>query len=217
MSLRWPHHALILAGYALGGIALAVGLPEQMPPSWNLPGQRTVWLGAPMAAWLLPTAVAVTDALLRPLASRRVGDDSPAGGVLAIYDALMWRFTLFVVGVHATVLVGLLGMLGGRAWAAQIVPVMLGVTMIGIGNLVPRLRPNPAVGIRTQRTLSDRGLWARTHRTAGYLVVACGVVIVGSAIAVPRPLGPGMILLVGPATLVGTWLLARSAGRRAHA
>ena len=38
MSTRWPLRALILAGYALGVIALAVGLPEEMPPSWTLPG-----------------------------------------------------------------------------------------------------------------------------------------------------------------------------------
>jgi uncharacterized membrane protein len=215
--MRWPLHALILAGYAVGGIALAVGLPEQMPPSWTVSARRTVWLGAPMAAWLLPTAAAVTDALLRRLAIRHAVDDSPAGGVLAIYDAIMWRFTLFVVGVHATVLIGLLGMLRGRPWAGQIVPVMLGLTMIGIGNLLPRLRPNVAIGIRTRRTLSDRGRWAGTHRTAGYVVVACGAVIVGAAIALPRPIGPAMILLIGPAAFAATWLLAGGSGTREHA
>jgi uncharacterized membrane protein len=217
MSTRWPFHALILAGYAMGGIALVVGLPEQMPPSWTLSGQRTVWLGVPMAAWLLPTAAAVTDALLRRLAIRQACDDAPASGVLAIYDAIMWRFALFILGVHATVLVGLLGMLRGRPWAGQIVPVMLGLTMIGIGNLLPRIRPNIAIGIRTRRTLSDRGRWASTHRTAGYVVVACGVVVVGSAIALPRPIGPAMILLIGPAALVATWLLVGAHRRREHA
>jgi hypothetical protein len=217
VSMRWPHRALILAGYAFGVIALAVGLPERMPPSWSLPGWGPLWLGTAMAAFLLPTAAAVTDALLRRLVIRHARGDSPAAGVLTIYDAMMWRFILFVVGVHATVLVGLLGMLRGRPWAAQIVPVMLGVTMIGIGNLLPRIRPNVAVGIRSRRTLSDRGLWARTHRTAGYVVVVCGVVIVASAMAVPRPLGPGMILLVGPGAFVATWLLVRSSVRRAHA
>ena len=129
----------------------------------------------------------------------------------------MWRLMLFVLGVHATVLVALLGLLRGRAWASQIVPVMLGATMIGIGNLLPRLRPNLAIGVRTRRTLADRGLWARTHRTVGYVLVACGMVIVGSAIAVPRPIGPSMILLLGPAALVASWLLVGASGTRGHA
>ena len=217
MAPRWPHHALILAGYASGAIAMAIGLPERMPPAVVLPGPRTVWLGPLMAASLLPTAAAATDALLRRLASQRVLDASSANGVLAIYDAMMWRLMLLVVGVHAMVLLALLGLLRGRPWAAQVVPVMLGLAMIGIGNLLPRLRPNLAVGIRTRRTLSDRGLWARTHRTAGYVIVTCGVIIVGSAVAVPRPIGPAMILLVGPVALVATCLVLWSSARRAHA
>jgi uncharacterized membrane protein len=217
MSRRWRHRALTLAGYALGVIGLVAGLPQEMPPSWTLAGQRTVWLGLPMVAFLLPTAAAVTDALLRRLIMKGALDGSPASRVLTVYDAMMWRLMLFVFGVQATVLAGLLGMLHGRVWAGQIVPVMLGVTMIGIGNLLPRLRPNVAIGIRTRRTLSDRGLWARTHRVAGYVIVAAGMVIVGSAIALPRPIGPAMILLVGPAALVATWVAVRASARHAHA
>jgi len=37
-----------------------------------------------------------------------------------------------------------------------------------------------------------------------------------SAIAVPAPVGPGMILLVGPTVLVGTWLFVRLSRRRAR-
>ena len=217
MSMRWPPLALTSAGCALGLIALGVGLPGQMPPSFTLPGQLTVWLGAPMAAFLLPTAAFVTDVVLRRLAIRRALDDSPASGVLPIYDAIMWRLMLFVAGVHATVLAGLLGMLHGRGWAAQIVPVMLGSTMIGIGNLLPRIRPNLAIGVRTRGTLSNRGLWARTHRTAGYITVACGVVIVVAALTVRRPVGPSMILLAGPAAIAATWVASRAARRHAHA
>ena len=215
-SLRSPHLLVVVAGYALGALALYSGLPQEIPPSWSVPGRGAVWLGAPMVAFLLPTAVAVTDALLRGLSVRHPVDETSAVNVLAIYDAIMLRFMVFVVGVHATVLAGLLGMLRGQEWAAQIVPLMLGFTIISIGNLLPRTRPNLAIGIRTRRTLSDRALWIRVHRSAGYIVVACGAVIVFSAIAVPRPIGPEMVL-VGPAALLGTWLLVRSSGRHAHA
>lgn len=215
-SLR-PQSLVIFTGYVLGAFALYRGLPEQVPPSWTVPGRGTFWLGAPMVAFLLPTAVAMTDALLRGLSVRHPVDETTAANMLAIYDAIMLRFMVFVVGVHATVLAGLTGMLRGQEWAAQIVPLILGFTIISIGNLLPRTRPNLAIGIRTRRTLSDRALWIRVHRSAGYIVVACGAVIVFSAIALPRPLGPGMILLVGPAALLGTWLLVRSSGRHAHA
>lgn len=127
-ALRSPQNLLIVVGYGLGAAALSAGLPEQIPPLWNVSGRGALWCGGPMVAFLLPTAVAVTNVLLR-----------------------------------------------GREWADQIVPVMLGLTMISIGNLLPRTRPNLAIGIRTPRTLSDRALWIRMHRSAGYMVVALGV------------------------------------------
>jgi len=205
-SPRFGQKFVILAGYLAGCVALSLGLPEQVPPSWTSPRGDIVWLGAPMVAFLLPTAVMVIDVLLRGLV-----DKDPVGShsVPSVYDAIMLRFSIFVVGVHGAVLLAMLGLLFDRAWAGQIVPLTLGFAMISIGNLLPRTRPNLAIGIRTHRTLSDRALWIRTHRSTGYLMVACGAAIVLSAIAVPRPIGPLMILLVGPVALVGAWLVVK--------
>jgi uncharacterized membrane protein len=205
-----------LAGYVLGGIALYWGLPDQVPPSWAVSAGRTFWLGAPMVAFLLPTAVIVTDLLLRDLFAKHPLDEPNSPNSLAVYDAIMLRFTVFIIGVHGMVLLAVLGLLSGRSWAAELVPLMLGFTMIGIGNLLPKTRPNLAIGIRTRLTLSDRALWMRVHRWAGYLMVGCGAVIVLSAIAVPRPVGPGLILLVGPAALAGTGLLLRFSNKHVH-
>ena len=215
-SLR-SQSLVIFTGYVLGAFALYRGLPEQVPPSWTVPSRGTFWLGAPMVAFLLPTAAAVTDVLLRGLCVRHPIGEPTSANALAIYDGIMLRFIIFLMGVHATVLLALLGLPSGREWAAQIVPLMLGLTMISIGNLLPRTRPNLAIGIRTHGTLADRALWIRTHQSAGYIVVACGAVIVLSAIAVPGPVGAAMILLAGPAALVGTWFLIRSSRNHAHA
>src|SRR5258708_3634524 len=206
-SLRSPQTLVVLAGYGVGAAALHAGLPDFIPPSWTGAGGRTIWFGPVMVAFLLPTAVALTDALLRSLCIKHPVDQPRSADVLPIYDAIMLRVVLFVMGVHATILLGLLGLLSGVGWAAQIVPVMLGLAMISIGNLLPRTRPNLAVGIRTRATLANRALWMRTHRSAGYLLVTLGFVIVLSAIAGPSPIGHKMILVVGPAGLFGTCFL----------
>ena len=208
-ALRSPHTLVVLVGYGLGIAALCVGFPDQVPSWWSVSGRGTVtgWLGVPTVAFMLPTAMALTDALLRGLCVRHPVDTSGPMDVLAVYDAIMLRVTVFVMGVHATVLLALLGMLRGRGWAGQIVPVMLGLTIISIGNLLPRTRPNLAIGIRTRRTLSDRAVWIQIHRSVGYMVVALGAVLVLSALALPRPIGPGMILAAGPVTLVEICIL----------
>jgi hypothetical protein len=46
--------------------------------------------------------------------------------------------------------------------------------------------------------------------------VTVGFIIVLSAIAVPAPIGRTMVLLVGPAALLGTCLLARYSRTHAH-
>jgi uncharacterized membrane protein len=213
---RLVTYAAILAGYALGAGALYWRLPAEIPPSWTGPSGDVTWLGASMVAFLLPTATAVLESLLRGLYLKHPIDQHNPANVLWVFDAIVARVAVFVLGVHAATLAGLLGLLFGQEWAAQIVPLMLSVTLISVGNLLPRTRPNLAIGIRTERTLSDRACWMRTHRHAGYLVVACGIVLILSALAVPKPVGPGMILLVGPAAVVGTWLLLRLHVRHAH-
>ena len=75
--------------------------------------------------------------------------------------------------------------------------------MIAIGNLLPRTRPNRSLGIRTSRTLSDRSVWMRTHRMAGYMVVTLGVAILLGAVALPVPVGPQMGRLVEPGAVLG--------------
>jgi len=213
---RLLHYVVIAAGYALGAAALWVGRPREIPPSWHVMDGGDIWLGGAMVAFLLPTASAVTFGLQRCLHPwSRVTRQSDTADVTAVYDAIVLQATVFIFGIHVTVLAGLFGVLWEREWAGQIVPILLGFVMIGIGNLLPKTRPNLAIGIRTRHTLSDRTLWIRVHRSAGYIAGASWAVIVLSAIAVPRPVGPGIILVVGPAALVGTWLLVRSSRKDA--
>jgi uncharacterized membrane protein len=89
---------------------------------------------------------------------------------------MMTTVLFLILGVHLAVLFALASQLQINIvrFVAHAVPVMLGLALIVIGNLLPRLRPNIVIGIRTSRTLSDRGVWARTNRTAGYAAVGAG-------------------------------------------
>src|SRR3954464_7286402 len=55
---------------------------------------------------LLPTAALVTYAMLRRLIARHPVEGVDSLDVLATYDAMMLRLILFLIGVHAIVLVG---------------------------------------------------------------------------------------------------------------
>lgn len=57
---------------------------------------------------------------------------------------------------------------------------VFGMLMVGLGNMLPKLPRNGLVGIRTPWTLADPTVWERTHRLAGYLVTAAGLVTLAS-------------------------------------
>src|SRR4030095_8539571 len=84
---------------------------------------------------------------------------------------------LFVLVLYVLALATLANVPGVRPIAARAVAVLVGLFFVGVGNLLPRTRPNLLIGIRTGRTLEDRELWARIHRTCGYLAVGFGIVV----------------------------------------
>jgi len=88
---------------------------------------------------------------------------------------------LFLAAAHVLVLIMLMDVPSFRPWAPRVGAAMIGVTLIAVGNSLPRTRPNLAIGIRTLRTLADRGLWMLIHRRGGYVLVALGLLIVLSA------------------------------------
>jgi hypothetical protein len=216
---RLSHLIICVMGGALGAVALYVGLPASAYESlsWSPTGGSTLSLGAMSTAFLLPIAALTTDVLLRSLIARHPIETSESAHLPSIYDAIMLRAVTFLMGVHAVVLAGSLGMLAGHAWAARLVPMMLGLAMMGVGNLLPRTRPNLAIGIRTSYTLSDRTVWMQTHRLVGRLIALGGLTVVLAAAVLPAPIGTASVLAVGPVVLVGSALAAVHASRRASA
>jgi len=107
------------------------------------------------------------------------------------HRAIGRRVVFFVMALHALVMLNLGGVEWIRPWGPRLVVVLFGSAFIVIGNLLPRTRPNLALGIRTSRTLSDRSFWIRLHRVCGYLSVALGIVIVVAGLLVSGPaIGP---------------------------
>jgi hypothetical protein len=132
-----------------------------------------------MVAFTLPTTALVIYGLFRSLWKHdrvRTGN----GAFEITYHAIVLRVLLFVLVLHTLVMIVLTGAIdtdGLRSSASRAVVVLLGVVLIMIGNLLPRTRPNIAVGVRTTRTLTNAQAWQQVHRVGGYATVGLGVVI----------------------------------------
>ena len=131
--------------------------------------------------YLLPTTALIIATLIASLQRRRLPAQDNGTADAAIQSIVFW-VAVFLTGVHCMLISVLVGAEWVRPWAGRAVVLLLGVTLMSVGNLLPRTRPNMALGLRTARTIADRHLWMLTHRVGGYLAVLAGAVTVGSAL-----------------------------------
>ena len=158
-----------------------------------------------MIAFLLPTTAAVIYTLFRSLMTRQ--STSQAAGDQDGVEAIVFWIVVFLMSLHTLVIAVLSGVRVVQPWAGRAVVVLVGLACVVIGNLLPRTRPNVAVGIRTSRTLADRRLWMDTHRISGYVLVAVGGVTAFSGAFLA---GPSMRTFTVTAVVAGAAMIFAS-------
>lgn len=77
---------------------------------------------------------------------------------------------------------------------------LLAAVLLVVGNVLPGVRPNHVVGIRTPWSLRSELTWVRTHRIGGYAVVAFGAAIL--VFKVISPVWLGRVIAAGTAFVV---------------
>jgi hypothetical protein len=125
----------------------------------------------------MPTAAASVSLMLGHLLERdRIipGDELSAETCQKIVS----RLVTYMIVLHGFVLTALLA---PASWMYRLVFLALGGTLVGIGNLLPRTRPNSVIGIRIQRAVSNRLTWIRVHRVTGRITVGTGLGIIAAA------------------------------------
>jgi uncharacterized membrane protein len=167
-------HAPAIVVLAAGYLAGLIAYPSLPGPFLHVTPSARI-----LVAFTLPTTALVIYALFRSLWTHdRVRSGN--GAFQSTYRAIVLRALLFIVALHALVMIELTDAtdaIGLRLASSRIVIVMLGVVLVAIGNLLPRTRPNIAVGVRTTRTLANAQLWQHVHRAGGYATVGLGIVI----------------------------------------
>jgi uncharacterized membrane protein len=112
-----------------------------------------------------------------------------AASPLAVVALLL---TLMLVGLQLVVLYGGLSRAGRLPGAAG---ALLGVFWLLLALVMPRIRRNPVVGIRTPWSLASDENWARTHHFGGYTFAAGGVVAVAASLAGAMPVAIAAIIV----------------------
>ncbi len=203
--------SLVVLASTFAVTALLYGrLPDPMPTHYNLRGVADGWSSRAFGAFLTP-AIAVGTWLLTRLGARLLPsawrerlERSPVAAVALL-------LALLFAGVQGLLLHLALG---GRGTINTGLGVLLGLAWIGLGQLFPRLRRNPLIGIRTTWTLTSDENWARTHRFGGWTMTVGGLLTLLAGLAgSPWFILPLLASALVPA--VYSFLLARREQRSA--
>ena len=167
---------------AVWGFTFAVfeRLPAEIATHWNLWGEPDGWSSRAVGASILPAILTAMFVLFTWVVPRVDPRGESYAAFQATYDILV-AATLAALGAVHVVVLGVA--LGWDVTIAGAIPLVVGALFVVIGALMPRVRPNWFIGIRTPWTLSSDRVWERSHRVGGPLLVLGGLCIAASALA----------------------------------
>ena len=180
----------------IAGLVLWNQLPGEIPYHWNAAGEVDGWASKPMAVF-------GTSALMLGLQWLAViatlSDPKKQNHSQKVLQLIFWFIPVLTIVLSAVIYATALG---GTVRVEMIVPVLLGVVFVAIGNYLPKCKQNYTVGIKIPWTLHSEENWNRTHRLAGYIWVAGGVVMALSGfigifwLSLPAALGMALIPII---------------------
>ncbi len=181
-----------------GGLWLLTGLlyrklPDPIPTHFNLAGQADGFAPKPWGVLIFPimtTVVLLVFALIPTPPQSDPQDERPQ-----ILSRLSAAVVMMLVAVSVAVY---LVALGQPVPMSKLIPSLLGLLLIAIGNVLGTVGRNRWVGIRTPWTLNDPENWRKTHRLGSKVFVA-----VGGFLTVAAWMGASWLLLPAVVTVAG--------------
>ncbi|MGE5590669.1 MAG: SdpI family protein [Bacillota bacterium] len=166
----WPM-LLVLAASVAASLFVAARIREPIPLHWNWAGQVDRTAPA-LAAVLELSALSVGLYVLLAVAPRLDPRWSNYERFRPTWRLFRWTFVLLMV---VLTWVPLAAGLGYALDTGKWIRFIIGALFLVLGNSLGQIKSTFLVGIRTPWTLSDDRVWQHTHRLAGRLWVAAGL------------------------------------------
>jgi len=205
----WRRTDTVAIVLMVGTVAITLGayarLPARIPTHFDLHGVADGWMPRAAGAWVLPLASFGTWLLLRcgprflPSAWRTRMLESPIGMASALLAGLLSALQWVILDTAIE-----------HPRSVGSVPVLLLEGFwVAVGLVLPRIRRNPWIGVRTPWTLSSDENWARTHRVAGLTFCIGGSLAWLCTISGVAPLGIVVLVASAGVPVVYSFVLAR--------
>lgn len=169
----------------IAGAILYPQLPQQMATHWDANGEPNGWSSRAVAVFGLPALLLGLNFFLPFVLST---DPKRKNMSPVLFQLSLWIVPVIsVLSFAATVGVAM----GTAIRVERLAFALVGVLFIVIGNYLPKTKQSYTMGIKLPWTLNSEENWNRTHRLAGFLWVAAGI----------------LFLLLNLLQLLNTWAL----------
>lgn len=171
-KLRFLCYFLAVLGVVVTAL-LYTSLPELIPTQWGIDGSATlspksrIWT----ACGMLPLFAVLFDFV--PHIDPKKKNYVKFSGY---YDGFCVFLQLFLLLMLAITLCE--SLYPGRISVGRVVMVVLGCLFLFIGNMLPKIKSNFYMGIKTPWAISDEENWYKTHRLAGKTMFSAGAVTI---------------------------------------
>ena len=153
------------------GLILWDKLPETIATHWNAKGEADGYSGKLFAVLGMPLILLAVHWLCAVVTS---ADPKNKGQNKKIFSVVLWIIPMLSVAVSAAVYSHALGV---EFDMTKLVIIILGLMFVIIGNYLPKCKQNSTIGIKLPWTLADEENWNKTHRMAGKLWAAGGIIM----------------------------------------
>lgn len=158
----------------LVGVAYWDELPEQIATHWGPSGEPDGWSSKAVAVFAVPLFLTAIH-LICIFATR--SDKKNRG-----QNTKMMELTYWLAPVVSLIVNGMTyaNALGREVDVIRLLPIVIGLLFLFIGNYLPKCTPNRTVGIRIKWTLEDEENWIATHRFGGKALVVGALIILAT-------------------------------------
>lgn len=169
----WVMLVLVLASFILS-LFFYQQLPLQMASHWDVRGEVDGYMHKNTALFIVPTimtVLAVAYFLIKP--AKYFKDHVKKSSHYA--DQFLIVLLCFFLYSHLIIIVWNLGYRFNFIYA--FLPV-IGLLFIYLGFILPHLKRNYFIGIRTPWTLKDESVWEKTHMLGGQIFKVIGILMI---------------------------------------
>lgn len=163
----------------LCGILLWDKLPDEIAIHWGVNGEADSWASKAFAVFMMPPVLLV----LQWVCFFSSAWDPKGKNI----SKKMLGLVLWIIPI-LSLLIGVLvyaNALNRRVDVSVIVPLFMGALFVVIGNYLPKCKQSYTMGIKLPWTLNNEENWNATHRLAGKLWVAGGLLVIPCTLLPP--------------------------------